>query len=124
MTPGLLEIVLIEVTRLNITQSNLTNDDLSQIEIYCTINVDATPWVYLIQYGNVPYMILDLIISKTNSHQLGVVFKQEIIPEIGQNCVIVETIVSGSPASIAEMRKGDILVAVDGKKNIKYESSW
>ncbi|KAK0088491.1 hypothetical protein PV325_011792 [Microctonus aethiopoides] len=116
LTPGLLEVVLIEVTRLNMTQSNLTSDDLSQIEIYCTISLDATPWVYLIQYGNVPYMILDLIISKTNSHQLGVVFKQEIIPEIGQNCVIVETIVSGSPASIAEMRKGDILVAVDGKK--------
>jgi hypothetical protein len=61
-------------------------------------------------------MVLDLIISKTGSQQLGVVFKQEIVSEIGQMCVLVETIVSGSPAAIAEMRKGDILVAVDGKK--------
>ena len=61
-------------------------------------------------------MVLDLIISKTGSQQLGVVFKQEIVSEIGQMCVLVETIVSGSPAAIAEMRKGDILVAVDSKK--------
>ena len=61
-------------------------------------------------------MVIDLIISKTSSHQLGVVFKQEVVPEIGQNCVLVETIVSGSPAAIAEMRKGDILSAVDGKR--------
>lgn len=61
-------------------------------------------------------MVLDLIISKTGSQQLGVVFKQEVVPEVGQMCVLVETIVSGSPAAIAEMRKGDILVAVDGKR--------
>jgi len=80
------------------------------------MNVDSTPWVYLTQYSGVPYMVLDLIISKTGSQQLGVVFKQEIVPEIGQVCVLVETIVSGGPAAIAEMKKGDILVAVDGKR--------
>lgn len=80
------------------------------------MSVDSTPWIYLTQYSGVPYMVLDLIISKTGSQQLGVVFKQEVVPEVGQMCVLVETIVSGSPAAIAEMRKGDILVAVDGKK--------
>lgn len=104
------------MSRLNLGQSGLPLEDLSQIEIYCTVSVDATPWVYLTQYGGVPYMVLDLIISKTSSHQLGVVFKQEIVSEVGQNCVLVETIVSGSPAAIAEMRKGDILSAVDGKR--------
>jgi hypothetical protein len=89
---------------------------MSQVEVYCTMSVDSTPWVYLTQYSGVPYMVLDLIISKIGSQQLGVVFKQEIVPEIGQVCVLVETIVSGGPAAIAEMKKGDILVAVDGKK--------
>lgn len=116
LTPGYLEVVLLEISRLNIAPILLNSEDLSQLDIYCTISVDSTPWVYLMQYGGVPYMVLDLIISKTGSQQLGVVFKQEIVPEIGQMCVIVETIVSGSPAAIAEMKKGDILVAVDGKR--------
>ncbi|XP_011151747.1 PDZ domain-containing protein 8 [Harpegnathos saltator] len=117
LTPGYLEVVLLEISRLNITPIVLNNsEDLSQMEVYCSMSVDPTPWVYLTQYSGVPYMVLDLIISKTGSQQLGVVFKQEIVPEIGQVCVLVETIVSGSPAAIAEMKKGDILVAVDGKK--------
>ncbi|CAD6241176.1 GSCOCG00009197001-RA-CDS [Cotesia congregata] len=116
LTPGQLDVVLVEVSRLNLAQSNLSLEDLSLIEVYCTVSVDSTPWVYLTQYNGVPYMVLDLIISKSNNHQLGVVFKQETIPEIGQNCVVVETIVAGSAAGVAEMRKGDILVSVDGKK--------
>ncbi|XP_028046600.1 PDZ domain-containing protein 8 isoform X2 [Monomorium pharaonis] len=117
LTPGYLEVVLLEISRLNLTPIVLNNgEDVSQIEVYCTMSVDFTPWIYLTQYSGVPYMVLDLIICKTASQQLGVVFKQEVVSEIGQMCVLVETIVSGSPAAIAEMRKGDILVAVDGKK--------
>ncbi|KAG5326726.1 PDZD8 protein, partial [Acromyrmex heyeri] len=117
LTPGYLEVTLLEISRLNLAPIILNNgEDVSQIEVYCTMSIDSTPWIYLTQYNGVPYMVLDLIISKTGSQQLGVVFKQEIVSEIGQMCVLVETIVSGSPAAIAEMRKGDILVAVDGKK--------
>ncbi|KYN18193.1 PREDICTED: PDZ domain-containing protein 8 isoform X1 [Trachymyrmex cornetzi] len=117
LTPGYLEVILLEISRLNLAPIVLNNgEDVSQIEVYCTMSIDSTPWIYLTQYNGVPYMVLDLIISKTGSQQLGVVFKQEIVPEIGQMCVLVETIVSGSPAAIAEMRKGDILVAVDSKK--------
>jgi hypothetical protein len=116
LIPGLLDVTLLEVSRLNIDLSSINVDNLSQIEIYCTLSVDATPWVCLTQYGSIPYMILDLIISKVSCQQLGVVFKQENIVEIGQNCVIVETIVSGSPAAIAEMKRGDIVVAINGKK--------
>ncbi|XP_070165604.1 PDZ domain-containing protein 8 isoform X2 [Polyergus mexicanus] len=117
LTPGYLEVVLLEISRLNLAPIALNNsEDVSQVEIYCIMSVDSMPWVYLTQYSGVPYMVLDLIISKTASQQLGVVFKQEIVSEVGQMCVLVETIVSGSPAAIAEMRKGDILVAVDGKR--------
>ncbi|XP_043487941.1 PDZ domain-containing protein 8 isoform X1 [Polistes fuscatus] len=114
--PGFLEVTLLEVSRLNVGPNMLNAEDISQIEVHCTMSVDSTPWVHLTQYNGVPYMILDLIISKISSQQLGVVFKQELVPEIGQVCVLVETIVSGSPAAIAEMKKGDILIAVDGKK--------
>ncbi|XP_072751935.1 PDZ domain-containing protein 8 isoform X2 [Anoplolepis gracilipes] len=117
LTPGYLEVVLLEISRLNLTPIALnSSENVSQVEVYCTMSVDSMPWVYLTQYSGVPYMVLDLIISKTGSQQLGVVFKQEVVPEVGQMCVLVETIVSGSPAAIAEMKKGDILVAVDGKK--------
>ncbi|XP_012061392.1 PREDICTED: PDZ domain-containing protein 8 [Atta cephalotes] len=117
LTPGYLEVTLLEISRLNLAPILLNNgEDVSQIEVYCTMSIDSTPWIYLTQYNGIPYMVLDLIISKTGSQQLGVVFKQEIVSEIGQMCVLVETIVSGSPAAIAEMRKGDILVAVDSKK--------
>lgn len=61
-------------------------------------------------------MVLDLIISKTSAQNFGVVFKREFVLEISQYCVIVETIVSGSPAAAAEMKRGDIIVAVNGKK--------
>ncbi|XP_015605783.1 PDZ domain-containing protein 8 isoform X2 [Cephus cinctus] len=116
LTPGYLEVNLLDVSRLNLSSINLNAEESSQVEVYCTMSVDSTPWIYLTQYSGVPYMILDLIISKTTDQQLGVVFKQETVSEIGQNCVLVETIVAGSPAAIAEMRRGDILVAVDGKK--------
>lgn len=116
LTPGYLEVSLVEVSRLNLGLNMLNAEDRSQIEIYCTISIDTTPWVYLTQYTGVSYMVLDVIISKVSSQQLGVVFKQEFVPEIGHVCVLVETIITGSPAAIAEMKKGDILVAVDGKK--------
>lgn len=115
-TPGILDVNLIEVSRLNIDPNLVGAKNISQIEIYCTVSIDATPWVSLTLYNDITYMVLDLIVSKTNSQQLGVVFKQEYINEIGQNCVIVETIVCNSPAAIAEMRKGDVIVAVNGKK--------
>ncbi|KAJ8680913.1 hypothetical protein QAD02_016700 [Eretmocerus hayati] len=115
-TPGLLDVTLIEVSRLSIDPSLINAENSSQIEIYCTMSTDTTPWVNLVQYNGIPYMVLDLIISKVGSQPLGVVFKQEHITEIGQTCVLVETIVCNSPAAIAEMRKGDIIVAVNGKK--------
>lgn len=116
LTPGILDVTLIEVSRLNIDPNLVGAKKLSQIEIYCTVSIDATPWVALTLYNDITYMVLDLIVSKTNSQQLGVVFKQEFIQEIGQNCVIVETIVCNSPAAIAELRKGDVIMAVNGKK--------
>ncbi|XP_053987253.1 PDZ domain-containing protein 8 isoform X1 [Hylaeus volcanicus] len=116
LIPGYLGVSLLEVSRLNLGPNMLNAEDKTQVEVYCTICVDSTPWVFLTQYTGVPYMVLDLIISKVGSQQLGVVFKQELVPEIGHVCVLVETIVTGSPAAIAEMKKGDILVAVDGKK--------
>ncbi|XP_012252778.2 PDZ domain-containing protein 8 isoform X2 [Athalia rosae] len=116
MSPGSLEVTLLEVSRLNTSISLSHTEETAPIEVYCTMSIDATPWVCLTQYSGIPYMVLDLIISKTSHQQLGVVFKQDIIPEIGSNCVLVETIVSGSPAAIAEMRRGDILIAVEGKK--------
>lgn len=54
-------------------------------------------------------MVLEITISKVRQQHLGVTFRQD------QNLVTVESVTSQTPADIAGLRVGDILVAVDGK---------
>lgn len=61
-------------------------------------------------------MTLDLTLIKNPLQQLGMVFKQEFVAERYQACVLVDTVLPQSPASAADVRHGDIVVAVDGKR--------
>lgn len=90
-------------------------ENSTQIEVYCTLSIDATPWVYLTQYIGIPYMVLDLIVTNVGSH-LGVTFKQEVVLEIGQNCILVDNVIPGTPAGVAELKKGDIVIAINSKR--------
>lgn len=69
----------------------------------------------MVQSDNSRYMTLDLNIVKQPSSQLGIVFKQEFILGKYKHCVMVETVIPNSPAYLADVRKNDILLAIDGK---------
>jgi len=77
---------------------------------------DSTAWVEMVQSETSSFMTLDLTVIKNPLQQLGIVFKQEFIVERYQACVLVETVLPQSPASAADVRHGDIVVAVDGKR--------
>ncbi|XP_069677414.1 PDZ domain-containing protein 8 isoform X2 [Periplaneta americana] len=107
-SPGALQVTVIEVTRL---MGNLIEGD-----IYCSLAVDSTAWVEMVQSETSSFVTLDLTVIKNASQQLGIVFKQEFIVERYQACVLVETVLPQSPASAADVRNGDIVIAVDGKR--------
>jgi C-terminal processing protease CtpA/Prc len=70
----------------------------------------------MVQSETSSFMTLDLTVIKNPVQQLGIVFKQEFIVERYQACVLVETVQPQSPASVADVRHGDIVIAVDGKR--------
>jgi C-terminal processing protease CtpA/Prc len=70
----------------------------------------------MVQSETSSFMTLDLTLIKNPLQQLGMVFKQEFVVERYQACVLVETVLPQSPASAADVRHGDIVVAVDGKR--------
>jgi len=77
---------------------------------------DSTAWVEMVQSETSSLMTLDITVFKNPLQQLGILFKQEFIAERYQACVVVETVMPLSPASAADLRCGDIVVAVDGKR--------
>lgn len=77
---------------------------------------DSTAWVEMVQSETSSLMTMDVTVSKNPLQQLGMLFKQEFIAERYQACVVVETVMPQSPASAADLRCGDIVVAVDGKR--------
>jgi C-terminal processing protease CtpA/Prc len=77
---------------------------------------DSTAWVEMVQSETLSFMTLDLAVFKNPLQQLGILFKQEFIAERYQACIVVETVMPQSPASAADVRCGDIVVAVDGKR--------
>ncbi|XP_066999590.2 PDZ domain-containing protein 8 isoform X2 [Anabrus simplex] len=105
---GTLQVTIIEVTRL------MENSAVGNV--YCSLAVDSTAWVEVVHSDTSSYITVDLTITKTASQQLGIVFKQEFVAERYQACVVVETVIPQSPAGIADVRKSDVLVAVDGKR--------
>jgi C-terminal processing protease CtpA/Prc len=70
----------------------------------------------MVQSETSSLMTLDITVFKNPMQQLGILFKQEFIAERYQACVVVETVMPQSPAGVADLRCGDIVVAVDGKR--------
>jgi S1-C subfamily serine protease len=70
----------------------------------------------MVQSETSSFMTLDLTLIKNPLQQPGIMFKQEFVVERYQACVLVETVLPQSPASAADVRRGDIVVAVDGKR--------
>ncbi|KAE8751360.1 hypothetical protein FOCC_FOCC001931 [Frankliniella occidentalis] len=107
---GCLEVTIVEVTRLAATIGNGSEN------IYCSLAVDRTAWVEMVHSDTATYMTLDVSIVKSPQQQLGIVFRQEFVADRYQACVIVDTVLPGSPASNSDVQPGDLLIAVEGKK--------
>ncbi|XP_059490447.1 PDZ domain-containing protein 8 isoform X2 [Neocloeon triangulifer] len=100
---GVLKVSLIECTRLN--------PELVCGDIYCTLAVDEAPWTELVQTDSFAVMTLDLIVFRKPSQNLGVTFKAE-----QPNLVVVDIVERGTPGYFSKLKKGDILLAVEGTK--------
>ncbi|XP_075226255.1 PDZ domain containing 8 isoform X2 [Lycorma delicatula] len=100
---GILDVTVIEVTRVNETNG----------PVFCSLAVDAMAWVEMINTELGSYLTIDIAVNKGSAGQFGVNFKQEFVPDKYQVCVVVDS-VSSSIGS--DVRLGDILVAVDGKR--------
>jgi C-terminal processing protease CtpA/Prc len=70
----------------------------------------------MVQSETTSFMTLDLTLIKNPLQQLGITFKQEFVVERYQACVLVDAVLPQSTASAADVRRGDIVLAVDGKR--------
>ncbi|KAG8318084.1 PDZ domain-containing protein 8 [Homalodisca vitripennis] len=69
-------------------------------------------WVEMVHSETGSYLTVDVSVLK-QGNSLGVHFKQEFVADKYQVCFVVESV---APYVVAEVRPGDILVAIDGKK--------
>ncbi|XP_062554858.1 PDZ domain-containing protein 8 [Armigeres subalbatus] len=104
ITPnGSLEVVVEEISRLN-APSRLSH-------VYCTVTLAHMPWVLARQQDDNNMIVsLDLEIHKAKNQQIGIVFKQS------DQLVIIEAVIPNTPASKAELKRGDVLLSIQGKR--------
>lgn len=99
---GTLKITVREITRLN-APNHIT-------DIYCTITLSTYRWTKAKQRDDQNLVIeIDIEIHKAKNQQIGIVFKQT-------DQVMVESVIKNTPAAKGNVKKADILLAVDGTK--------
>ncbi|XP_055539904.1 PDZ domain-containing protein 8 isoform X2 [Wyeomyia smithii] len=100
---GTLEVTVEEISRLN-TASRLTH-------VYCTLTLAHMPWVFARQQDDNNLIVsLDVEIHKAKNQQIGIVFKQQ------DQFVTIEAVIPNTPASKAELKRGDLLLSIQGKR--------
>uniref|UniRef100_A0A182T213 PDZ domain-containing protein n=1 Tax=Anopheles maculatus TaxID=74869 RepID=A0A182T213_9DIPT len=102
---GSLEVTIAEISRLNAPIRTLTH-------VYCTLTLAHMPWVVARQQEdqNVMIVSLDIEIHKAKNQQIGIVFKQT------DQTVLIDAVLPNTPASKAELRRGDVLLSIQGKR--------
>ncbi|KAJ8920552.1 hypothetical protein NQ315_005421 [Exocentrus adspersus] len=98
---GQLEVTCVEVSRLSLP-GTIQN-------IYCTLALDAVPWISVYPKDENVYMIIEITMIKLRQAQLGVIFKQE------QGMVLVDSVSQHSTAFRAGLRPNDIVIAVENR---------
>ncbi|XP_065083846.1 PDZ domain-containing protein 8 isoform X2 [Ochlerotatus camptorhynchus] len=100
---GSLEVIVEEISRLN-APTRLSH-------VYCTVTLAHMPWVLARQQDDNNLIVsLDLEIHKAKNQQIGIVFKQS------DQLVIIEAVIPNTPASKAELKRGDVLLSIQGKR--------
>ncbi|XP_049279719.1 PDZ domain-containing protein 8 [Anopheles funestus] len=102
---GTLEVTIAEISRLNAPIRTLSH-------VYCTLTLAHMPWVVARQQEDQSVMIvsLDIEIHKAKNQQIGIVFKQT------EQTVLIDAVIPNTPASKAELRRGDVLLSIQGKR--------
>uniref|UniRef100_A0A182NRJ8 PDZ domain-containing protein 8 n=1 Tax=Anopheles dirus TaxID=7168 RepID=A0A182NRJ8_9DIPT len=102
---GTLEVTIAEISRLNAPVRTLTH-------VYCTLTLAHMPWVVARHQddANVMIVALDIEIHKAKNQQIGIVFKQT------DQSVLIDAVIPNTPASKAELRRGDVLLSIQGKR--------
>lgn len=100
---GLLDINLVELSRLSYPPH--------VSYAFCTITLAPLAWVTARQHDDKSTVcVLDIEIHKAKNQQIGIVFKQL------EQAVMVDAVIPNTPAMKAQLRKGDMLVSIEGKK--------
>ncbi|XP_028901506.1 PDZ domain-containing protein 8 isoform X2 [Zeugodacus cucurbitae] len=101
---GTLEVRMSEISRLMCPEV--------VTEVYCTLTLASLAFVEIRQKDNRNVIVLiDVEIHKAKNQQIGILFKQ-----ITEQGVEVEAVLPNTPACKSDLRPGDILIAVEGKR--------
>lgn len=97
----------IEVTVTNLTRLNYP----PQItHVYATLTLSHYSMVTAQQLDDQNLITsMDIEIHKAKNQQIGIVFKQT-------DQVLIESIIPNTPAAVAQLKPGDVLVSIEGKK--------
>lgn len=96
-----------EVTLRNITRLSFPSH-INQV--YATLTLSKYAWVTAEQLDDQNLSVsLDIEIHKAKNQQIGIVFKQT-------EQILIETILPNTPAAVAKVRCGDVLVSIEGRK--------
>lgn len=99
---GSFEITLRNITRLS--YPSYIN------QVYATLTLSRYAWVTAHQLDDKNLTIsLDIEIHKAKNQQIGIVFKQT-------DQVIIESIIPNTPAALAKVECGDVLISIEGRK--------
>lgn len=100
---GALDVNVAELTRISLP--------VHVNQVYCTLTMASMPWVTASQYDDRNILCtFDIEIHKAKNQQIGIAFKQT------EQTVLIDAIIPNTPAMKAQLCKGDMLVAIEGKK--------
>ncbi|XP_050331211.1 PDZ domain-containing protein 8 [Bactrocera neohumeralis] len=101
---GTLEVKMSEISRLMCPEV--------VTEVYCTLTLASLAFVEIRQKDNRNVIVLiDIEIHKAKNQQIGILFKQNT-----EQCVEIEAVLPNTPACKSDLRPGDMLIAIEGKR--------
>lgn len=97
-----------EVTIRNLTRLSYPNHIT---QVYATITLSRYEWISAQQMDDKNLSItMDIEIHKAKNQQIGIIFKQS------DNQIIIESILPNTPAAVAKIKRGDVLISIEGRK--------
>lgn len=102
-TSGQLKVTIKNLTRLS--YANHVN------HVYATLTLSSYAWISAQQLDDQNLLIsMDIEIHKAKNQQIGIIFKQT------EHAILIESILPNTPAAVAKIKRGDVLISIEGKK--------